>query len=151
MGASVSDKECQLLYVSPGARIFHLQDYIFKLCDILKVPICICDAPIVDKVCLQDIDAKLVTFEGENARFRLMVAGGFLEEQVTILTLHYLAQGYEVFLLRDMVAAKVKNLSMVFDMRLFQAGIVPTTLRQLMYEWMAHEADHVDYHLDLTQ
>jgi len=52
-----------------------------------------------------------------------------------------LAQGYEVFLLRDMVAARVKNLSMVFDMRLFQAGIVPTTLRQLMYEWMTDEAD----------
>jgi len=77
MGASVSDKECQFLYVSPGAGTFHLQDYIFKLCEILHVPICICDAMIVDKDCLQDIDAKLVTFEGENARFRLLIAGGF--------------------------------------------------------------------------
>jgi hypothetical protein len=141
MGVSVSDRECQFLYVSPGAGTFHLRDYIFKLCDILQVPICVSDAQIVDKDCLRDIDSKLVSFKGEDARFRLLIAGGFLEEQVTILTLHCLTQGYEVFLLKDLVAAKVQHLSMVFDMRLFQAGIVPTTLRQLMYEWMADETD----------
>ena len=141
MGPSVSDNECQFLYVNPGAGTFRMQEFIFKLCHLLQVPICVSDTQIVDKDCLREIDAKLVTFKGDDARFRLLIAGGFLEEQVTILTLHCLAQGYEVFLLKDVVSAKVQHLSMVFDMRLFQAGIVPTTLRQLMYEWIAGEVD----------
>lgn len=114
--------------------------YIAKLVSTeLKVPLCECKDQLIDVACLARIESELIMESHPQPRKRLMLAGRFLEEQITICALHTLALGFEVFLLKDFVEAKNPHHILAHDMRLYQAGVVPTTLRQLLYEWLSVE------------
>ena len=71
----------------------------------------------------------------------LLLAGNHLEQQITVLALEALAEGFDVHLLNDLISAHDKHRSATLQLRLIQAGAVPTTLRQLLYLWRYSEAD----------
>ena len=139
MKITVLDSECQILFLTAGEENIVQFAAIDSVCAMLNLPLCVCNSLIVDASCLQEIDTKLLPHSGETCRPRLLLAGSFLEEQITICALHALYVGFEVFLLKDFVVPKNLNHTLVYDMRLFQAGVVPSTLRQLLYEWMSGE------------
>ena len=67
-----------------------------------------------------------------------------MEEQVSIATQYLLGIGYSVYLLREAISSRMPEHAQFNDLRLVQMGAVPTTLRQLIYEWVATEqSDHV--------
>jgi ABC-type enterobactin transport system permease subunit len=74
-------------------------------------------------------------------RPRLLLAGAMLEHEITVAALYSNAEGIEVFLLTDDILVNDQKNRNTFEMRLIQAGIVPTTFRQVLTEWIVMEAD----------
>jgi Isochorismatase family len=72
---------------------------------------------------------------------QIIICGAWLEEGVTGLALRAYSLGLEVFLLTDAVAARNSNAHDVHMARLVQAGIVPTTVDQMILEWAAMTTD----------
>lgn len=68
---------------------------------------------------------------------KMVLCGRFLEEQISALALFFLLQGFDTFLLRDLVEARQGEYSQIADQRLLQAGVVYTTLRQFFAEQLA--------------
>ena len=74
-------------------------------------------------------------------RCMLLISGFDLEDQVTVRALHALLEGFDVHLLCDMITTSNNRLELFLLLRLFQAGAVPSSLRQFLYMWMTNEAD----------
>ncbi len=66
---------------------------------------------------------------------RLLLAGGYLEDNVTAVCLEALARGFDVYMLADNIVARDDAYQQLLLQRLFQAGAVPTTLKQFLYQW----------------
>jgi hypothetical protein len=71
----------------------------------------------------------------------LLVSGHYLEDQVTICCLEALIEGFDVHLLCDLISARDPLFAPVLQQRLFQAGVVPSSLRQFLYLWYAAEIE----------
>lgn len=136
---SVLHSECQVLFLGTKDGDPIGFDAIDSVTKELGLPLNVCSTQIVDTPCLLEIYTSLRPLSGASCRPRLLIAGNYLEEQITICALHGLYIGFEVFLLKDFISAKNANHTTVYDTRLVQAGVVPTTLRQLLYEWMSGE------------
>jgi nicotinamidase-related amidase len=74
---------------------------------------------------------------------RLLIAGGTLESEVTILAMNGLAHGFDVYLLGDMLIQTDNGYSNLYWNRLIQAGVVPTTMVQMIAEWIASESNEM--------
>ena len=72
---------------------------------------------------------------------KMVLCGRYLEEQISALALFFLVQGFDTFLLRDLVEARQREFSRIADQRLMQAGVVYTTVRQLFAEQLATDLD----------
>ena len=139
MAVTISDSECQLLYLQRDELIANGFNFIRQICLELDIPFVNCRDQLISASCIARIESELMSKSEIHRRPRLLFAGAYMEEQVTICALHGLAIGYEVFLLKDFVIARNPNHVQAFDMRLFQAGVVPSTLRQIVYEWLSLE------------
>jgi hypothetical protein len=71
----------------------------------------------------------------------LLLGGAYLDEFVSLLSLEALAEGYNVHLLVDISISRIPQFARVAEYRLFQAGAVPASLRQLLLQWRAITAD----------
>jgi nicotinamidase-related amidase len=71
----------------------------------------------------------------------LLIAGADVESHITFLTLRALAEGFDVYLLSDLMASRDRQFTRIFQLRLFQAGAVPTTMTQFLLEWQTAESD----------
>ncbi len=140
MAVFVSDHECQILFLQGDELTAGTVEKMNVVSLKLGIPIYICNNNLIDATCLTQIETHLLSNSEGHLRKRLLVAGAYLEEQITICSLYALSLGYEVFLLKDFAATRVIDHVNAFDMRLIQAGVVPTTLRQLLYEWLAQES-----------
>ena len=139
MGTTVSDHECQILLLHGEGLRSTAAELIVKICTDLQLPLCKNSDQIIGTSCIARIESELMANSGQPRRNRVLIAGAYLEEQLTVCALHSLALGFEVFLLKDFIVARNSTHMQAFDMRLFQAGTVPTTLRQLVYEWLSQE------------
>jgi hypothetical protein len=77
----------------------------------------------------------------EAGRTILLVSGHYLEDQVTVCCLEALTEGFDVYLLCDLISARDPLFAPVLQQRLFQAGAVPSSLRQFLYLWHAAEIE----------
>jgi hypothetical protein len=84
-------------------------------------------------------DLKQIASEG--SRNMLLVSGHYLEDQITVCCLEALIEGFDVHLLCDLIAARDSLLAPILQQRLFQAGAVPSSLRQFLYFWHAAEIE----------
>ena len=119
LNVTVLDSECQILFFTTGKENIIQLSTVTSICTALEIPICTCNSLIIDASSLREIDAKLLPNSGDACRPRLLIAGNFLEEQITICALHALYAGFEVFLLKDFIIAKNLDHTLVYDMRLF--------------------------------
>jgi hypothetical protein len=69
----------------------------------------------------------------------LFIAGAYLEDQISICALNALAIGYDVYLLDDITAPRDAAHRETFIARLMQAGVVLSTVQQMLYQWLAVE------------
>jgi Isochorismatase family len=74
-------------------------------------------------------------------RTSLVVAGFWLEDTVTFLSIPALANGFEVFILMDATPARVGVAAGPAASRLLHAGAVPITTHQLVAEWTEASSD----------
>ncbi len=139
MGVFVSESECQLLFLQEEELTTNAFKTMIEISNELGIPLYRCDSISTDAKFLTQLESRLLFNSEGHQRKRLLMAGAYLEEQITICSLYALSLGYEVFLLKDFVATRTLDHVHAFDMRLIQAGVVPTTLRQLLYEWLSQE------------
>jgi hypothetical protein len=71
----------------------------------------------------------------------ILIAGTYLEDQISICALNALAVGYEVYLLNDATAPRDVTHRETFVSRFTKAGIVLSTVQQMLYQWLAVETD----------
>ncbi len=81
--------------------------------------------------------ARIKSDTAEERRPILLIGGACLDEFVSLLSLEALAEGYDVHLLVDLSMSRIQQLTRVTEYRLFQAGAVPVSLRQLLLQWRA--------------
>ena len=141
IGTRTSFAHSQVLaFHDPNGTIANLQHFL-DLAKELKLRITLCDVQIVDIAVLDTLVERLGKPIREEITPVLLICGANLDEQVSLAAHYMLATGYDVRLIRDLVFVGNHDLAHVHDLRLVQAGVVPITLNQLVYEWAAMEMD----------
>jgi len=75
------------------------------------------------------------------SRSSLLICGYWLDECITFTSLNALGEGYDIYLITDAsppLDVAEKNIAIL---RLVQAGVVPTTTRQVIREWAGEISD----------
>ena len=144
MTAMMSHLQCVFLYVDHGADDDH-NKHVFKFlsdaASVTNCPIHRMSMQWIDKVALSALMQDLNHFDSRAKRTALLICGSYLEDQVTICSLEALLEGFDVHLLCDIISARDVKLKPVLLQRLFQAGAVPSSLRQFLYMWQVAETD----------
>lgn len=68
-------------------------------------------------------------------RSRLILGGAMAETALTFLALSALEDGYDVYLLRDLISGASESLAETAVARMIQAGAVPVSTMQVIAEW----------------
>ena len=145
MSVIIDYTECIILALNPS-RIRHATwasaDHLLgDLNEMFHLPIVEKEVSGIDRAELQEIVDELKQKAVANSRARLLLFGAYLEDHVTVCALQALAEGFDVYLLSDLITARERRHARVLEFRLYQAGAVPTTLSQFLYQWLACEPD----------
>jgi hypothetical protein len=112
----------------------------FKIaCDALTVPVLEESFEFASPELIGLITGSLVDLAKMEGRTRLLLAGAYIEDQVLVCALTALAEGFDVFLLMDLLVAKGETSKSSSERRLYSLGVVPTTFDQVLYQWHAAE------------
>lgn len=74
-------------------------------------------------------------------RRRLVLLGGWCEATVVMAALSALADGYDVHVVVDCCPGLVADSAGIALHRMVQAGVVPITWRQVVFEWLRHRPE----------
>lgn len=145
MSAIISDQEFKILLINrrfiDGAKPRCNVAIFDNLDALIRIPIHHCDADVLDgKQLSSTMDELRTRFRSRN-RSNLLIAGAYLEDQVTVFALQALAEGFDVYMLNEFIVSRQRQFLQTYETRLLQAGAVPTTLRQLLYQWITAEQD----------
>jgi hypothetical protein len=143
--AIVSHLQCIILHVDHGVesqRSIRVFEYLSEVARATNCPLHRVSSQWIDSVELSILISALKHSVSGSNRTALLVCGSHLEEQVTVCSLEALLEGFDVHLLCDLIASRDQFLAPVLQQRLFQAGAVPSSLRQFLYMWRAVETDH---------
>jgi hypothetical protein len=133
-----------LLHVDPGvrdARYLSADRHLSVTAATINCPLHRLSSTWIDNSELSNLMLDLKNSSSGLKRKVLLIGGSHLEDQVTLCSLEALLHGFDVHLLCDIVLARDLKLKPVLLMRLFQAGAVPSSLRQFLYMWQTAEND----------
>jgi hypothetical protein len=142
--AMMSHTQCMFLQVDHGVDDAHNMDvskYLSAVASATNCPTHRLSLQWIDNAALSTLIDDLKCSASESKRTALLICGSYLEDQVTVCSLEALLEGFDVHLLCDIISARNAKLKPVLLLRLFQAGAVPSSLRQFLYMWQAAEAD----------
>jgi len=139
--AALPARQCQILAFQPTGVSVPRLETVVTLAKNLSIPLELCETEFVDTQILDSIAQKFGGPVRQSSVRSLLILGAFLEEQISFAAHHMLGVGFAVYLLRDMVLSKSPEHANIHDLRLVQAGVVPTTLQQVVYEWIVSESD----------
>lgn len=148
MTVIISHKKCTLLFVGSDSQLpsdqSGIEKIIIEIGTKLDIPVQALKLNWISDEHIVELSSrlKLNTIDGD--RNCLLIAGAFLENQITICTLGALAEGFDVYLLTDLIIAQDEKFIQNHQFRLFQAGAVPSTLKQFLYFWRAAETSDED-------
>jgi hypothetical protein len=137
----LSNEGCVILAVNAHllpSKGEHFHDLTTRLNRAANVPVCDFAAELLDRQKLFDL---IVTLKGHGSVKRVLLAGGYLEDQISVLALHLLAEGYEITLLEEWLEPGQPAYGQTYKSRLIQAGAVQSTLRQMIYQWSVVAGD----------
>jgi hypothetical protein len=140
----MSHLQCMLLHVDHGiedARNTNVARYLSAVASATNCPLHRMSSQWIDNTALMALINDLKRSASESKRSILLVCGTHLEDQVTVCSLEALMEGFDVHLMCDLISARDARLKPVLLLRLFQAGAVPSSLRQFLYMWLAAETD----------
>jgi hypothetical protein len=146
MSVALSHERCLFLHIDGLVK----GDQEPPQLDVLRQTIALTSCPnhlikrdYIDNNVLADI-IKLISVPLLEVRRKiLLLSGAYLEHQLTAVSLEALAEGFHVHLLCDCIVASDKKMFQVLQLRLLQAGCVPTSLEQFLYLWQMIETDEV--------
>ena len=75
------------------------------------------------------------------SRTSLLICGYWLDERITFTALNALGEGYDIYLVTDASPPLEVDHRHIAILRLVQAGVVPTTTRQVIREWAGEIPD----------
>ena len=75
------------------------------------------------------------------SRTSLLICGYWLDECITFTALNALGEGYDIYLVTDASPPLEADHRHIAILRLVQAGVVPTTARQVVREWAGEIPD----------
>ena len=75
------------------------------------------------------------------SRTSLLICGYWLDECITFTALNALGEGYDIYLVTDASPPLDVDQRHIAILRLVQAGVVPTTARQVVREWAGEIPD----------
>jgi hypothetical protein len=131
-------RDFALLILAHNARSSITSTPFEELFTVTKSAIIRCPDRILNDERLAEIVKEL---QSENNVRRVLVFGGNIEKQITVCALRLLAEGFDVFLPCDAILREDDVEERISALRLFQAGVVPTTARQILFEWLSNEID----------
>lgn len=139
MGSIIGPNECLLVTMNVRIALALTKrtspDWLMSLQESLRLPVKSYDLEIPGLLMTDQIIRELVQLMGSKSRNRLLVAGANAESHITFMTLRALVEGFEVYLLSDQMYSRDRKFLHIFQMRLFQAAAVPTTMGQFLLEW----------------
>ena len=143
MTATMTADECIVLFAMEiGAVSPVTQERIFRWIESLTSGF---DVPLyavqLGEANAGDIETLLARCSKETRRTRLLVGGSHLETAITFVSLEALLQGCDVYLLADVITVSAPRYELLHWQRLCQAGVVPTTLSQIIEEWGVSSVD----------
>ena len=146
MGATIAVGECVMLVVkdvksSEPNTDSALSDWVNLMGSRLNMPLSYSHRGPMGEPDVKSCFAELLAVNEEFRRRCLLLCGTDLADAVTAICLEALAIGYDVFLLTDLITISDEKYSVFHWERLFQAGAVPTTMSQMMSEWIVSETD----------
>ena len=142
MTAMMSHLQCLFLHVDHGvedARNTGVSRYLADVASATNCPIHRMSLRWIDSAALSTLVNDLKHSVLGSKRTALLICGSYLEDQVTICSLEALLEGFDVHLLCDIISARDVKLKPILLLRLFQAGAVPSSLRQFLYMWQVAE------------
>jgi nicotinamidase-related amidase len=86
-------------------------------------------------------DGDLVAQVDSGGRRRLILLGGWCDSTVVMAALSALADGFDTHVVADCCPGLMDDPGAVALHRLVQAGVVPVTWRQVVFEWMRHRPE----------
>jgi hypothetical protein len=144
MVAIASRQSCLMLHLDTDetdAQNLPILGFLKDIESETKCPLCHVISMWIGPEELVGIIDKLKQLAVGTSRNMLLVSGHYLEDQVTVCCLEALMEGFDVHLLCDLISARDSFLAPVLQQRLFQAGAVPSSLRQFLYLWHAAEIE----------
>jgi hypothetical protein len=142
--AMMSHHQCLFLHVDHGvrdARNMGVPKYLSDISTATNCPLHYMSSQWIDNSALSTLIADLKHSVSGSKRTALLVSGSHLEDQVTVCALEALLEGFDVHLLCDIISARDAKIKPVLFLRLFQAGAVPSSLRQFLFMWLTAETD----------
>ena len=145
MGSIISLNECLFVTMNIGRALASTKrtsaEWLMSLQESLRLPLKSYDLETPGLPMIDQIIRELVQLMCSENRNRLLIAVADIESHITFLTLRALAEGFDVYLLSDLMASRDRQFTRIFQARLFQAGAVPTTMSQFLSEWQTAESD----------
>lgn len=111
-------------------------DYFDLVAKTFEVPILFSENTGLNSADIGTLLSEVLALAKDMKQPHLLLAGGYLEDDLTLVCLDALAHGLEVFILADNVFARDGKFQKIQLQRLFQAGAVPATLNQFLYQWI---------------
>jgi hypothetical protein len=144
MSAIASRQKCMILHVESGengSQNVRILEFLTTVATEAKCPLHHISSLWIGPDTLTNIMGELKRLSSNGGRSILLVSGHYLEDQIAVCGLEALMEGFDVHLLCDLILARDVKLKPVLLLRLFQAGAVPSSLRQFLYMWQAAETD----------
>jgi hypothetical protein len=140
----ISFNQCVLRQIGHGVedkRHSVVFDFLSLVASATRCPLLCMSTKWINKAALSNLIDDLNHSASEPRRTALLICGSHLEDQITVFSLEALLEGFDVHLLCDLILPRDLKLKPVLLLRLFQAGAVPSSLRQFLYSWLASEID----------
>lgn len=144
MAARRTASQCLIVVIDPTtssqkSEVENLSGWLASVSQSLYVPIFYIGWDKLQEGTLQSCLDQIGKMNEELNRTCLMVLGADLGTAITLVTLEALAIGFDVYLLGDLIASPDKTHENLYWQRLIQAGAVPTTMVQMLAEWLSAE------------
>ena len=144
MAARTTASQCLIVAIDPPMAMPKLGtgdlfSWLASVSQSLNVPSLFVGRDKFEQVTLKDCLQQIGKMNQEPRRTCLLVMGADLGNSITLVALEALATGYDVYLLGDLIASPDKAHENLYWQRLIQAGAVPTTMTQMLAEWLSAE------------
>ena len=146
MTPTVSIDQCFILFLEPGKPELTagkpcLLERFRLFAQELSIPSHAIDPPLLLNTDVESVLRVAMESVKSSGFLRVLIAGGTLEKDVTVIAMNGLAEGFDVYLLGDTFIPTDSSYSNLYWNRLIQAGVVPTTMVQMIAEWIASDTD----------